>query len=313
MFERFTSQSRRVVVLAQEEARMLDHNYIGTEHLLLGLLHEGQGSAARVLAAMDVTLDAARGQVVEIIGRGQVQPSGHIPFTPRAKKSLELSLREALQLGDGYIGTGHLLLGLIRQGDGVAIQILGNLGTDLKELRTQVTEEMRSQPEEGQDAPAAEREGQHLRVYLRGEVRGLLDTIDLRLNAIEQRLGITRPVSAALRTLEERIAQVRRDKEVAIDVQDFAQAAALRDQEKELIADRTRVEEEEAAGAGAAEVESEAGAEGAAGGEGAAGAGEAGRLRARVAELEARLREHGIDPGEPGEPGEPAEPPAAAG
>ena len=97
MFERFTSQSRRVVVLAQEEARMLDHNYIGTEHLLLGLLHEGRGSAARALTAMDVTLSAARDQVVAIVGRGQKQPSGHIPFTPRAKKSLELSLRESLQ------------------------------------------------------------------------------------------------------------------------------------------------------------------------------------------------------------------------
>jgi hypothetical protein len=313
MFERFTSQSRRVVVLAQEEARMLDHNYIGTEHLLLGLVHEGQGSAARVLAAMDITLDAVRKQVVEIIGRGQAQPSGHIPFTPRAKKSLELSLREALQLGDGYIGTGHLLLGLIHQGNGVAIQILGNLGADLTDLRTQVTEEMRSQPEEGQDAPAAERERQHLRVYLRGEVRGLLDTIDLRLNAIERRLGITRPVSAALRALEERIAQVRRDKEVAIDVQDFAQAAALRDQEKELIAERTRVAEEEAAAGAGVEGEGAEGVEGAADGEGEAGAGveagagEVGRLRARVAELEARLREHGIDPDEPGEP------PAATG
>ncbi len=135
MFERFTNQSRRVVVLAQEEARMLDHNYIGTEHLLLGLLHEGRGSAARVLEAMDVTLQAVRDQVIEIIGRGQAQQSGHIPFTPRAKKSLELSLREALQLGDGYIGTGHLLLGLIHQGDNVAVKILGSLGADLKELR----------------------------------------------------------------------------------------------------------------------------------------------------------------------------------
>src|SRR5579859_5402182 len=307
MFERFTSQSRRVVVLAQEEARMLDHNYIGTEHLLLGLVHEGRGSAARVLTAMDITLDAVRKQVVETIGRGQAQPSGHIPFTPRAKKSLELSLREALQLGDGYIGTGHLLLGLIHQGDGVAIQILGNLGADLTDLRTQVTEEMRSQPEESQDAPAAERERQHLRVYLRGEVRGLLDTIDLRLNAIERRLGITRPVSVALRALEERIAQVRRDKEVAIDVQDFAQAAALRDQEKELIAERTRIEEEEAAAGAGAEGEGAAEGEGEAGAGVGAEAGEVGRLRARVAELEARLREHGIDPGEP------MEPPAAAG
>jgi hypothetical protein len=309
MFERFTNQSRRVVVLAQEEARMLDHNYIGTEHLLLGLLHEGRGSAARALEAVDVTLQAARDQVVEIIGRGQAQPSGHIPFTPRAKKSLELSLREALQLGDGYIGTGHLLLGLIHQGDGVAVQILGNLGADLKDLRARVTEELRGNPEEGQDVPPAERERQQLKVYLRGEVKGLLDTIDDRLSAIERRLGITRPVSAALRSLEVRIAQVRRDKEAAIDVQDFGQAAVLRDAEKQLIEERVRVEQEAAAGPGAgAEGGAGTGAEGGAGtgAEGDTGAeggepGELGRLRARVADLETRLREHGIDPDEPGE------------
>src|ERR1700758_4070172 len=154
MFERFTNQSRRVVVLAQEEARTLNHNYIGTEHLLLGLLHEGRGSAARSLAAMDVTLPAARNQALAIIGRGQEPPSGHIPFTPRAKKSLELSLREALQLGDGYIGTGHLLLGLIRQGDNTAVTMLGILGADLNDLRTRVTQELRDHPEEGKDAPA---------------------------------------------------------------------------------------------------------------------------------------------------------------
>ncbi len=248
MFERFTNQSRRVVVLAQEEARMLDHNYIGTEHLLLGLLHEGRGSAARALEAMDVTLQAVRDQVIEIIGRGQVKPAGHIPFTPRAKKSLELSLREALQLGDGYIGTGHLLLGLIHQGDSVAVQILDKLGANLKDLRARVTEELRGNPEEGQDVPPAERERQQLKVYLRGEVKGLLDTIDDRLSAIERRLGITRPVSAVMRNLEVRIAQVRRDKEAAIDIQDFGQAAALRDAEKQLIEEQSRVE---AADAGA--------------------------------------------------------------
>jgi hypothetical protein len=309
MFERFTNQSRRVVVLAQEEARMLDHNYIGTEHLLLGLLHEGRGSAARALKAMDVTLQAARDQVVEIIGRGQAQPSGHIPFTPRAKKSLELSLREALQLGDGYIGTGHLLLGLIHQGDGVAVQILGNLGADLKDLRARVTEELRGNPEEGQDVPPAERERQQLKVYLRGEVKGLLDTIDDRLSAIERRLGITRPVSAALRTLEVRIAQVRRDKEAAIDVQDFGQAAVLRDAEKQLIEERVRVEQEAAAGAesaGGTGAAAEGGAESEFDAdvvsEGGEEPDELGRLRARVADLEARLREHGIDPDEPEEP-----------
>jgi len=165
MFERFTNQARRVVVLAQEEARMLDHNYIGTEHLLLGLLHEGRGSAARALQAMDVTLQAVRDQVIEIIGRGQAQQSGHIPFTPRAKKSLELSLREALQLGDGYIGTGHLLLGLFHQGDNVAVKILGSLGADLKDLRVRVTEELRGNPEEGQDVRPAEREQQRVGVH----------------------------------------------------------------------------------------------------------------------------------------------------
>ena len=328
MFERFTNQSRRVVVLAQEEARMLDHNYIGTEHLLLGLLHEGRGSAARALQAMDVTLQAARDQVIEIIGRGQEQPSGHIPFTPRAKKSLELSLREALQLGDGYIGTGHLLLGLIHQGDNVATKILDNLGADLKDLRTRVTEELRGDPEEGQDVPPAERERQQLKVYLRGEVKGLLDTIDDRLSAIERRLGITRPVSAALRSLEARIAQVRRDKEAAIDVQDFGQAAVLRDTEKQLIEERVRLDQEAAAGVGAgagsgsgveaggrAEAGVGAGGAGAGSGSGSGseGGGELGRLRARVADLEARLREHGIDPDGPGESGEPGEPPAATG
>jgi ATP-dependent Clp protease ATP-binding subunit ClpA len=319
MFERFTNQSRRVVVLAQEEARMLNHNYIGTEHLLLGLLHEGRGSAARALEAMDVTLQAARDQVIEIIGRGQAQPSGHIPFTPRAKKSLELSLREALQLGDGYIGTGHLLLGLIHQGDNAAIKILGSLGADLKDLRARVTEELRGNPEEGQDVPAAERERQQVKVYLRGEVKGLLDTIDDRLSAIERRLGITRPVSTALRSLEVRIAQVRRDKEAAIDVQDFGQAAALRDAEKQLIEERAHAEQETAAGAESAggdagavgdvgagvvaEVDAGAVGEVDAGAVGEVGAepGELGRLRARVADLEARMREHGIDPDEPGE------------
>ena len=240
MFERFTNQSRRVVVLAQEEARMLNHNYIGTEHLLLGLLHEGKGSAARTLAAMDVTLGAARDQVIAIIGQGQAEPAGHIPFTPSAKKSLELSLREALQLGDGYIGTGHLLLGLIRQGDNTAVKMLGELGTDLNDLRTRVIQELRDHPEEGKDVPAPERERQQIKVLLRDNVQGLLDTIDDRLSAIERHLGVTRPVSGVLRTLDERIAQVRRDKEAAIDVQDFAQAAELRDAEKHLIEERAR-------------------------------------------------------------------------
>src|SRR3990170_2789791 len=120
MFERFTDRARRVVVLAQEEARMLNHNYIGTEHILLGLIHEGEGVAAKALESLGISLEGVRQQVEEIIGQGQQAPSGHIPFTPRAKKVLELSLREALQLGHNYIGTEHILLGLIREGAGGA-------------------------------------------------------------------------------------------------------------------------------------------------------------------------------------------------
>src|SRR5499433_2006694 len=138
MFERFTDRARRVVVLAQEEARMLNHNYIGTEHILLGLIHEGEGVAAKALESLGISLEAVRQQVEEIIGQGQQAPSGHIPFTPRAKKVLELSLREALQLGHNYIGTEHILLGLIREGEGVAAQVLVKLGADLSRVRQQV-------------------------------------------------------------------------------------------------------------------------------------------------------------------------------
>jgi Clp amino terminal domain, pathogenicity island component len=138
MFERFTDRARRVVVLAQEEARLLNHNYIGTEHILLGLIHEGEGVAAKALESLGISLEAVRAQVEEIIGQGQSAPTGHIPFTPRAKKVLELSLREALQLGHNYIGTEHILLGLIREGEGVAAQVLVKLGADLSRVRQQV-------------------------------------------------------------------------------------------------------------------------------------------------------------------------------
>jgi ATP-dependent Clp protease ATP-binding subunit ClpC len=138
VFERFTDRGRRVVVLAQEEARMLNHNYIGTEHILLGLIHEGEGVAANALESLNVSLEAARHQVEEIIGQGQAAPTGHIPFTPRAKKVLELSFREALQLGHDYIGTEHILLGLIREGEGVAAQVLQQLGAHLNRVRQTV-------------------------------------------------------------------------------------------------------------------------------------------------------------------------------
>ena len=138
MFEKFTDKARRVVVLAQEEAKLLNHNYIGTEHILLGLIHEGEGVAAKALEALGINLEQVREQVQDIIGQGQQSPSGHIPFTPRAKKVLELSLREALQLGHSYIGTEHLLLGLSREGEGVAAQVLTKLGADTNKVRQQV-------------------------------------------------------------------------------------------------------------------------------------------------------------------------------
>src|SRR6202048_1882912 len=154
MFERVTDRARRVVVLAQEEARMLNHNYIGTEHILLGLIHEGEGVAAKALESLGISLDAVRQQVEEIIGQGQQAPSGHIPFTPRAKKVLELSLREALQLGHNYIGTEHILLGLIREGEGVAAQVLVKLGADLNRGRQQVTQ-LLSGSSQGKEPAAA--------------------------------------------------------------------------------------------------------------------------------------------------------------
>jgi len=138
VYERFTDQARRAVVQAQEEARMLNHNYIGTEHILLGLIHERDGVAAQALESLGIGLDVVRQQIEEIIGRGLQVPPEHIPFTPRSKKVLELSLREALQLGHDYIGTEHILLGLIREGDGVAAQVLVTLGGDLNRVRQQV-------------------------------------------------------------------------------------------------------------------------------------------------------------------------------
>src|SRR5881296_621538 len=153
MFERFTDRARRVVVLAQEEARMLNHNYIGTEHILLGLIHEGEGVAAKALESLGISLDAVRQQVEEIIGQGQQAPSGHIPFTPRAKKVLELSLREALQLGHNYIGTEHILLGLIREGEGVAAQVLQKLGADLNRARQQVIQLLQGYAGKGEGQP----------------------------------------------------------------------------------------------------------------------------------------------------------------
>jgi len=163
VFERFTERARRVVVLAQEEARLLNHNYIGTEHILLGLIHEGEGVAARALETMGIGLDSVRQQVVDIIGQGSQAPSGHIPFTPRAKKVLELSLREALQLGHNYIGTEHILLGLIREGEGVAAQVLQKLGADLHKVRQTVIQLLSGVQQEDQPSGGTQERGRQQR------------------------------------------------------------------------------------------------------------------------------------------------------
>jgi ATP-dependent Clp protease ATP-binding subunit ClpC len=159
VFERFTDRARRVVVLAQEEARLLNHNYIGTEHVLLGLVREGEGVAGQALTSMGIGPDAVRGQVEKIIGQGQAAPTGHIPFTPRAKKVLELSLRESLQLGHNYIGTEHILLGLVREGEGVAAQVLQQLGADLNRVRQAVIRLLGEKGQGPSPGPGEEVEG----------------------------------------------------------------------------------------------------------------------------------------------------------
>ena len=194
MFERFTERARRVVVLAQEEARMLDHNYVGTEHILLGLLHEGEGVAARALESLGISLDAMREAVEGIIGRGQQAPSRHIPFTPRAKKMLELSLREALQLGHDYIGTEHILLGLIREGDGVAAQVLTNAGVDLNQARQRVIGLLHGRREEAvappSSAPApAPASAPAPATLTADDLVSRLASVAARLEAIERRLA----------------------------------------------------------------------------------------------------------------------------
>ena len=138
MFERFTERARQVVVLAQDEARALKHNYIGTEHILLGLLREEEGLAARVLESLDITVEEVRAQVARIVGQGDEVTTGQIPFTPRAKKVLELALREALSLGHNYIGTEHILLGLVRENEGVAARILLDFDADAEKIRNEI-------------------------------------------------------------------------------------------------------------------------------------------------------------------------------
>ena len=272
MFERFTDRARRVVVLAQDEARRLNHNYIGTEHILLGLIHEGTGIAAKALESLGVNLAAVRQQVEEIIGRGQQAQSGHIPFTPRAKKVLELSLRESLQLGHNYIGTEHILLGLLREGDGVAAQVLVRLGADLNRVREQVIQLLHGHPaEEPASAPSFAGE-----LRLLPAVKTHLEAVEQRLTAIEQRVG-TGPETS---DLDEQIAQVRHEKESAADAQDYERAASLRNQEKELLAGKAAQQEQWAAGHPALPALAE----------------RCQQLADEIERLRALLRQHGIDP-----------------
>jgi ATP-dependent Clp protease ATP-binding subunit ClpA len=271
MFERFTDRARRVIVLAQREARRLSHNYIGTEHILLGLVDEGEGVAAKALDSLGISLTAVRQQVEEIIGRGQEAASGHIPFTPRAKKVLELSLREALQLGHDYIGTEHILLALIREGDGVAAQVLVMLGADLNRVRQQVIQLLHGH--QGQEP-----------VSVQSAVREpMLSVVQARLRAVEQRLaGIEQRVGTGpdTRDLDEQIAQACREKESAVDAHDYEQAAALRNREKELLASRAARQEQSGAGHPALPDLAE----------------RCQQLTDEIERLRAVLRQHGIDP-----------------
>ncbi len=244
MFERFTDRARRVIELAEEEARVLNHNYVGTEHLLLGLIHEGEGVAAKALESLGISLEAVRQQVEEIIGEGRQAPSKRIPYTPGAKKALELSLREALQLGHHYIGTEHILLGLIREGEGPAAQVLVNLGGDLNRVRQQVIRLLHGYQDENDPGRvrAALRTGKTGRGKrkLLSQLLGHLDSIESRLSAIERRVG----TGPDVRDLDQEIAQVIHDKESAIDIQDFESAAVLRDKERQLLGQRASRQQE---------------------------------------------------------------------
>ena len=240
MFQRFTDRARRAVHLAQEEARLLRHDYVGTEHLLLGLLYESEGVAAKALASLGISREDVRGQVEEIIGHGQGSRTGHIPFTCRAKKVLELSLREALALGHHYIGTEHLLLGLLREGEGIAPQVLTRLGADHALVRERVLSALRGECEQAD--PQTQ-------------------------------------LAADLANTAEQLAEVRHRKDGAFDTGDLDAAAALRDQERQLLADKLRLEQQLTAGVG-----------------GQAIIAENQRLLRELERLRDLLRQHGIEP-----------------
>jgi ATP-dependent Clp protease ATP-binding subunit ClpC len=279
MFERFTANARRVIVQAQDEARRLQHNYIGTEHVLLGLLGVPDGLGGRALAGLGLSLEGTREEVTAIIGTGSTEPSGRIPFTPRAKKVLELARREAFQLGHHYIGTEHLLLGMIREGEGVAAQVLAGLGADLNGVRQQVLRLLHGS--QGQDEPGSARgarrrpPGRRQRGLL-PEVLARVESIDAQLSAIGQRVG----AGPETGDLDQQIAQARRGKEAAAGEEDYESAAALRDTERQLLAGKAARQQEWAA----------------AHPEIASLTGELHRLGEEVGRLRDFLRQQGIDP-----------------
>ncbi len=246
MFRRFTDRARRVVVLAQEEARLLRHDYVGTEHILLGLVYEGEGVAAKALESLGLSLQEVRRQVIEITGHGQDTPAGRIPFTPRAKKALELSLREALALGHTYIGTEHLLLGMLREEHGIAARLLTGLGAGHDRVREQVTALLNQREQ-------ADREAQQARQAIPAELADTAEQLD----------------------------HVRAQKEAALDTEDFEAAKALRDREKQLLADKQRLERQLRAD-GEADIQ--------------AISAENQQLHRELDRLRGILRDHGIEP-----------------
>jgi hypothetical protein len=207
MFQRFTDRARRAVYLATEEARLLRHGHVGTEHLLLGLVYEGEGLAAKALESLGLSLEEVRRQVIEITGHGHDTYAGRIPFTPQAKEAMELSLREALALGHNYIGTEHLLLGLLREEHGIAARLLTGLGTDHDRVREQVAALLNQREQANREAHLARQ-----------------------------------AVPVELADTAEQLDQVRAQKEAALDTEDFEAAKALRDREKQLLADKQRLE-----------------------------------------------------------------------
>jgi ATP-dependent Clp protease ATP-binding subunit ClpA len=230
MFERFTDRARRVVVLAQEEARTLNHDYVGTEHILIALIRETGGVAAQAMESLGVTEEAARQRAREIAGPGQPGLTrGHLPFTPHGRKTLQLSLREAMALGHRYIGTEHILLGLVRQDDSRAMQVLGSLGVEPNRVRQEIIRLVSARHLQPEPEPArATRRGKR---KLPPAVRDRFDSLEWRLSVLEQRVG----TAPDLGQLDHDITQVQRDKESAIEARDFENAAVLREREQYLL------------------------------------------------------------------------------